>query len=60
MVTCNRISEHKSKIYRINAIGEILAPVQHEYPLHFEALQKLSKQAQSKHYTSKPCPMLNI
>jgi len=56
MVTCDRISEHKPKIYGINAIGEMLAPVQHEYPLHLEALQKLSK-----HYAStKPWPMLNI
>ena len=54
MVTCDQISEHKPKIYRINAIGEILAPVQHEYPLHFEAIQKLSKPAWSKHYSSKP------
>ena len=34
---------YQPKIYRINTIGEIFVTVQHEYPLHLEALQKLSK-----------------
>jgi len=42
MVTFHWICENQTQAKK-NAIGELLAPVQHEYPLHLEALQKLLK-----------------